>query len=444
MKSTRHTATLLLLHLCLLGTVTATDWPQWLGPNRDAVWTETGIVSGFPSGGPRQVWSTSIGHGYSGPSVANGRVYIMDRLRTAGDDTANQTSSQNQERVLCFEEHTGKLLWKHEYSCPYTVSYPAGPRVTPTVDGGRVFSLGAEGHLFCFDAIAGKVNWSRQLKQDYGVKTPLWGFAGHPLVEGQKLICLVGGRGSVAVAFDKTTGRELWRALSAAEPGYCPPQIITHAGRRQLIIFHPEAVNSLDPETGEVFWSEPYNARSGLTSSMPRLMGDQLFCTTFYEGSLLLQLDAASPGATVAWRSPRGDERRTTHLNSIISTPFAEHGFVYGVCSYGQLRCLKAATGERLWSTLQATTSGEEVRWANAFLVKNGGRYFLFNEMGDLIIARLDPTGYQEISRARLLQPTNNDAGRPVLWSHPAFANRRIYVRNDGELACFDLAGPQR
>jgi outer membrane protein assembly factor BamB len=385
-----------------------------------------------------------VGSGYSGPSVAGGRVYVMDRLRTPTGDTAAKPASDDRERVLCFEEHTGKLLWKHEYSCPYTVSYPAGPRVTPTVDEGRVFSLGTEGQLVCLDAARGTVNWSRELKEDYGIKTPLWGFAAHPLVDGQRLICLVGGRGSVAVAFDKTSGRELWRALAAAEPGYCPPQIITHAGRRQLIIFHPEAVNSLDPATGAVFWSVPYNARSGLTISMPRLIGDQLFCTTFYEGSLMLKLNPTAPGATVAWRSPRGDERKTTHLNSIISTPVAERGFIYGVCSYGQLRCLKAETGERIWSTLQATTSGEEVRWANAFLVKHADRYFLFNEKGDLIIARLDPAGYEEVSRAHLLAPTNNDAGRPVVWSHPAFANRRVYVRNDGELACFDLAVPQR
>jgi outer membrane protein assembly factor BamB len=117
-----------------------------------------------------------------------------------------------------------------------------------------------------------------------------------------------------------------------------------------------------------------------------------------------------------------------------------EGGYIYGVCSYGQLRCLNADTGERVWETLQATTSGEPVRWANAFIVKNADRFFLFNERGDLIIARLSPGGYQEQSRTHLLDPLNKDPGRPVVWSHPAFANRHVYARNDREIVCADLA----
>lgn len=116
-----------------------------------------------------------------------------------------------------------------------------------------------------------------------------------------------------------------------------------------------------------------------------------------------------------------------------------ENGYIYGVCSYGQLRCLKAETGERIWETFQATTDGQPVRWANAFIVKNGNRFFLENEKGDLIIARLSPKGYQEISRTHLLEPTGDAAGRAVVWSHPAFANRHVYARNDKEIVCVDL-----
>jgi outer membrane protein assembly factor BamB len=123
-----------------------------------------------------------------------------------------------------------------------------------------------------------------------------------------------------------------------------------------------------------------------------------------------------------------------------MSTPFLEDGYIYGVCSYGQLRCMKAETGERVWETFQATTSGEPVRWANAFIVKNGEHFFLFNEKGDLIIANLTPKGYEELSRAHLLEPTNTAAGRDVLWSHPGFANRHMYARNDKEVICVDLA----
>jgi outer membrane protein assembly factor BamB len=151
-------------------------------------------------------------------------------------------------------------------------------------------------------------------------------------------------------------------------------------------------------------------------------------------------LDPAKPNGTLGWRTRKASEKDTTHLNSILCTPFLEDGYVYGVCSYGQLRCLKAETGERVWETFQATTSGDPVRWANAFIVKNGGRFFLFNEKGDLIIAKLSSSGYQEVSRAHLLEATNKDCGRPVVWSHPAFADRCCFARNDKELICVDLA----
>jgi outer membrane protein assembly factor BamB len=319
------------------------------------------------------------------------------------------------------------------------VSYPAGPRAAPLVSDGKVYSLGAEGNLFCLDAESGKIGWSHDFKKDFGVKTPLWGFAGHPFLDGRRLICLAAGEGTTVVAFDKDTGKEIWRALSAKEPGYSSPMICEAGGKRQLIMFHPEAVNSLDPETGNIYWSEPYKARSGMTLATPRQLGDELFVTTFYNGSLMLRLDATKPAATSIWRTEKESEKNTTQLNAVMCTPFLEAGHIYGVCSYGQLRCLKADTGERLWETFQATTGGEPVRWANAFLVKNGNRFFLFNEKGDLIIARFSPKGYEEISRTHLLEPTGEAAGRAVLWSHPAFANRHLYARNDKEIICVDL-----
>lgn len=422
----------------------ADDWPQWLGPNRDAVWRETGIVDKFPDGGPRVLWRTSIGAGYAGPSVAGGRVYIADRQLASGvsnpADPFQRGKIQGTERVLCLNEADGKLVWKHEYDCPYTISYPAGPRVAPQVSGGKVYSLGAEGNLVCLDAKDGKLVWSRDFKKDCGAETPIWGFAGHPLIDGQKLICLAGGEGSTVVAFDKDTGKELWRALTAKEPGYSSPMIFEAGGKRQLILWHPEAANSLDPETGKVYWSEPFKARAGMTIATPRKMGDELFFTCFYNGSLMMKLDDAAPSAKPLWRTDKASEKETTHLNAVMCTPFLQDGYIYGVCSYGQLRCLKADTGERVWETFKATTSGEPVRWANAFIVKNGDRFFLFNEKGDLVIARLSPKGYDEISRAHLLEPTNTAAGRDVLWSHPAFANRHMYARNDKEVICVDLA----
>ncbi len=432
------------LLLCAgLHRASADDWPQWLGPQRDGVWRETGILEKFPEAGPTRRWRTEIGAGYSGPAVAGGRVFVMDRIVPTDAPKPKSAFDFAQipgtERILCFNEADGHLVWKQEYDCPYTVSYAAGPRTTPLVAGGRVFTLGTMGNLLCLDAATGEKVWERDFKKDFGLKIPTWGVAANPLLDGKKLICLVGGEGSVAVAFDKDTGRELWRALSAKEPGYAPPTIHEFAGRRQLILWHAEAVNGLDPETGRVLWTEPWKLNYGMAIPTPRAMGANLFLTCFYNGSLMLHFEEGKEAPVTVWRTQRMSERDTTHLNCTMATPFIEDGHIYGPCSYGQFRCLRADTGERVWETF-VPTSGKSERWGNCFVVKNGPRFLLFSEKGDLIIAHLSPQGYQEISRAHLLDPLNTDPGRPVVWSHPAFANRHVYVRNDRELICVDLA----
>lgn len=423
----------------------ADDWPQWLGPKRDGVWREKGILAKFPEGGPKVRWRTSIGAGYAGPAVAAGKVVITDWILDPGSkNPANpfqRSPVAGTERILCLDEANGKVLWQHEYPSAYKVSYPAGPRTTPVIAGGKVFTLGTMGDLVCLDLQKGKVLWSKNFLKDYSAPVPLWGFAAHPLLDGDKLICLVGGEGSLTVAFHKDTGKELWRSLSAKEPGYCPPMIYEVGGVRQLIIWHPEAVCSLDPETGKQYWSQPFTSKAGLSIPTPRLSGDLLFVTAFYNGPLMLKLDKDKPTASVLWKGKSNSEqpRLTDGLHSIMPTPFLKDDHIYGVCSYGELRCLKLKTGERVWATHQAT-GGESVRWGNAFLVEHQDRFFLFNEQGDLIIAKLSPKGYEEISRTHILEPTNHMAGRPVIWSHPAYANQSIYARNDKEMVCISLA----
>ncbi|MBE0542180.1 MAG: PQQ-like beta-propeller repeat protein [Verrucomicrobia bacterium] len=438
---TGATGAIFLVCLLAAATVRADDWPQWLGPQRDGVWRETGILEEFPTNGLRFRWRTGIGSGYAGPAVAGGRVFVHDRK--LAPDTANPSNPFDRgripgsERVLCLDEKDGRVVWTYEYDCPYTVSYAAGPRATPVVHQGKVYTLGAEGHLHCLDAATGKVLWAREFTRDFDCKTPIWGFAGHPLVDGQKLICLVGGEGSVAVAFDKDTGKELWRALSAREPGYAPPMIYEFGGQRQLILWHPEAVNGLDPETGRLLWTHRARVRSGMSIATPRQLGDRLFLTSFYSGSLMLRVQDGAPD--VLWQTAKASEKDTEMLHSVMSTPIVLSDHIYGSCSYGQFRCLKTATGERVWETF-APTTGKSERWGNAFIVAQGDRYFLFNEQGDLIIARLTPQKYEELGRVRLLEPDNKDARRPVVWSHPAFANRSVYARNDAEIVCASLA----
>lgn len=421
----------------------ALDWPQWLGPERDGVWRETGITQKFQEGGPRRLWAIPIGAGYSGPSVASGRVFVFDRVPAQGAAKPKSAFDVAQipgvERILCVDEKTGSNLWKFEYDCPYTISYAAGPRATPLVRGGKVYTVGAMGNLTCVKASSGELEWKHDFKEEYQLKIPTWGVSANPLIEGKQLFCLVGGEGSVVVAFDKDSGKELWRALSAKEPGYAPPVMCRFGGRRQLIVWHAEAVNGLDPETGKSLWSVPWKMNYGMSITTPRQIGDELFLTAFYNGSLLLRFEAGRDTPTEVWRTQKMSERDTVHLNSVMATPLIEGGYVYGPCSYGQFRCLRLATGERLWETF-APTSGKSERWGNCFIVKNQDRAFLFSEVGDLILARLSPQGYQEISRAHVIDPTNTDPGRPVVWSHPAFANRHGFFRNDRELVSVDLA----
>ena len=201
----RHLIVLLCVGSLAGGGAWADDWPQWLGPQRDAVWHEAGILNEFLSSGPAVQWRTPIGGGYSGPAVANGRVYVSDRLLAPGvQNPTNQfdrSSARGVERVLCLNETDGQIVWQHEYDCPYTVSYPAGPRTTPVVDNGKVYTLGTEGNLLCLNATTGKVIWERNFKQDFHVASPIWGFAANPLLDGNKLICLVGGTGTGVVVF---------------------------------------------------------------------------------------------------------------------------------------------------------------------------------------------------------------------------------------------------
>ncbi len=409
----------------------ADDWPQWLGPQRDGIWRESGILKKFPESGLKVRWRTPIAAGYAGPAVAQGRVYVTDRLKEEG--------MPSRERVLCLNEADGSIVWKYEYDCPYKVSYSAGPRTTPVVHEGKVYTLGTEGNLYCLEAASGKVVWSHEYKKELKVSTPEWGFSAHPLIYKDKLICLARGNGSTVLAYDKNTGTELWRALSAKEPGYAPPMVYQFADGPQLIVWHPEAINGLNPDTGKTLWTQPFTARVGMSIATPRAFGNRLFFTCFYNGPIMLEVQKANV-PTVVWRGKGENEYKTDGIHSVFSTPFFDGDNIYGVCSYGQLRCLNAKTGERLWSTLQATTDGKEVRWGNTFLIKQEDRFFLPNEKGDLIIARLTPQGYEEVSRTHLLDPTNRDCGRMVVWSHPAFANRCIYARNDKEILCASLA----
>ncbi len=440
----------LLMSIVPMTAVRADDWPQWLGPNRDGEWKETGILDKFPANGPKVAWRAKTGQGYGGPAVSQGKVFFGDRILTDKDGNLNSSlrgGKNGVERMVCLDQKTGAELWKHEYPVEYKIQYGAGPRCTPTVDGDRVYLLGAMGDLHCYNVADGKVLWSKSFLKDYEAKLNIWGFAAHPLVDGDKLICLVGGSGErLVVAFDKKTGKELWTSQSLmADAGYCAPVIYDFGGQRTLVIWHGRAVVGLDPDTGKRLWNYPWEIKYALTAPMPiKVARNELFLSAFYDGPLWLTLNTI-PLAAKKLNSRGEKPDQTAGIQSIMPTPYLKGGHIYGVCSYGELRCIDAKTGERLWETRKPTVGtpteeGKETRWGNAFLTPNGDRFFLFNEQGELVIAKLSPKGYEEIDRAKIVTPTNKMPGRPVVWCHPAYAGKCLFVKNDEEMVCVDLA----
>jgi outer membrane protein assembly factor BamB len=304
------------------------------------------------------------------------------------------------------------------------------------------------GDLLCLNAADGKVIWSHHLLKDFELADPpTWGYAAHPVLDGQRLFCLVGGTNSAVVAFDKDTGKELWRSLTAPEIGYAPPVLTTIGGKRQLIIWHPDALAGLEPETGKVLWTHKYPVhekpqRPEVTIATPRVMDDKIFVSSFYHGSLLLQVTNQPWGASVAWnRYSSSDSELNDGLHTTMCTPVWNQGHIYGLCGYGELRCLDAKTGDRVWKS-DGAVGGKIGLFGTAFLVEHEDRVFIWNDQGELILARFTPKGFEEISRTKLLETSENTRGRDIVWCHPAFANRCAYVHNGKEMICVSLAVP--
>ena len=427
-KSTFAIIIALLLHI----PVFAADWPQWRGENRDGIWREKGIIQKFEHEQLPIRWRAKIANGYSGPTVANGRVYITDRL----------TSPEKVERIHCFDAMTGDTIWSHSYESNYIkVGYPDGPRASVTINDGRAYSLGSMGHLFCLDAAKGDILWSKDLYTEYKISLPIWAIAAAPLVEKDLVILQIGGADNAClVAFDKVTGKEKWRALND-KASYSAPIIIRQASQRVLVCWTGGSVAGLDPMTGKLHWQHPFvPVKMVLNIATPVFENGYLFVSGFYDGSLLLKVNPDELSVEQVWRRRGQSERITDSLHCCISTPVLQGDYIYGVDSYGELRCLDLKTGDRIWENLDATPKD---RWSNIHMVRHEDKIWMFNERGELIISKLSPKGFHEISRTKLIEPTTGQLKRGekgVCWSHPAFANRHIYIRNDEELICADLS----
>ncbi len=407
----------------LLAMGRAEDWPQWRGPNRQGSWDETGILESFPPEGLTVRWRFPVGRGFSSPVVARGQVYVTD---------AELLRPKIREQVYCLDAGTGKPLWSSssEVAYPDWIFIPGqerGPGATPIVQDGKVYALGGFGHLVCLEAARGEVCWEKNLSQEYRLKD--FPTDASPLIEGNLLILAIGGKpGAAAIALDKNSGREVWRALDEP-PTHSSPIILFAGGARQLILWTQQSVSSLNPTSGQTYWREPLPTSADFAVATPVAQKNLLLV-----GGLMLKLETDRPGASVLWPQTRALSRR---ILSNTSTALIVNGHLFSAKSSGELVCLEADSGRQAWETSQVTDLKDG---ASIHLTRHGDSAFLFTDQGELIRARLTPAGYQEIGRFPLLEPTSSFSGRKVVWVAPAYANRHVYARNDQELICSSLA----
>jgi len=414
----------LALHFVLTSVHTVADttrgeeWPVWRGPRGDGTWKAPMLPNVWPKQKLPVIWRQRVGGGYSGVVVADGRVYTMDR----------QTEPSEVERVLCFDSKTGKRLWTHSYDAPYQkLTYDSGPRASPTVYEGRVYTLGAVGHMCCLDAESGQVIWSQDAEAQLNAERPRWGFAASPVIWRNLVIMHIGARPKgCLVAFDRISGNEVWR--SSDDPaGYCTPIIIEHEGNEQIICWTPEHILGISPNTGEIYWSVPYKVTNGVSIATPIFHEELVFVSGYWEGSKAIRLGKGPRKASLIWTENQ-------YLRALMSQPLYRDGHIYLLDkSYG-LTCFKLQTGEKLWDDEHKMTPRGRNPQATMVWAGDSYRVLVLNSDGELILARFTPGGYIEQSRTKIIGHT---------WAHPAYAGDCVYARNDSELVCVRLTGTE-
>lgn len=393
--------TLLLLTVLSL----AADWPQWRGVHRDGNWPEKDLPARLPDKlTPR--WKRPLGAGYGGVAVSGGRVYVQDR----------QTSPREVERVVCLDAADGKPLWEHAYPVAYgKLEYGNGPRATPTVHAGRVYTYGALGHLFCLDAKSGKVVWRRDAVKDFQGVVPTWGHACSPLVEGKTLIVQAGGPGALLVALDLDTGKEVWRSLDDP-PGYSSPVVIDTGRWRQLVYFTPRHIVGMEPSTGKPVWREPFAGITYDVSISDVVYADGvLLASNYWSGSKAIRLDETGRNPKVAWEGK--------NLSLLMATPLVQGKYIYGLDRFRGLKCLEMATGKVLWENEHVTPRDSNPQASLVWV--GGGRALVLNTPGELLLVELSPKGLTRRGRAPIIGRT---------WAHPGFGGGSVFARSDKEI----------
>lgn len=402
------------------GMATAEDWPRWRGPRGDGSWQAPKLAEKFPSEGPPVLWKQPIGGGYAGIVTASGRVYTMDRPKP----TEKGKSPDGTERVLCFDAQSGDILWSHEYPANYgDLDYGNGPRGAPTIDGEFVYTLGAVGRACCLDAQTGKVHWERETVPELGAKVPTWGFAASPFITGDLVVLHVGAEpnGSL-VALNRRTGEEVWRSIPDPA-GYCTPILVERNSGSQLIIWTPLNVRSVDPKTGELYWTIPYEVTYGVSIATPIVVGDIVFVAGYWEGSKAIKLGPAPQEATLLWEENR-------FLRGLMAPPLERDGLVYLLDKQHGLTCFELATGEKRWDDGNEMTPRGRNPQATMVWIGDEDRVMILNSEGELILARFSPQGYREESRAKVIGPT---------WANPGYSGSRLFARSDEEIVAIGL-----
>lgn len=392
------------------------DWPRWRGVRGDGTWNAPTLPATWPDGGLQQVWRAELGGGYGGIAVSGGRVCAMDRQKTPDDV----------ERVLCFDAVTGEELWSHSWPVDYSgIAYDNGPRATPTMFQGRAFTMGAVGHLLCLDAASGDVIWSKDLVKDFGARVPLWGLSASPVMFDSLVIVHPGAEpDGCFIAFDTQSGDEIWRSLPDAA-GYATPLLIEHDGTRQLVAWTPTNVRGLEPATGKLLWTVPFEVNYGTSIADPIFHEGLVLVSSYYEGSKAIRVTDGSTEPEVIWH----DER---NLRGLMSQPLYREGYAYLIDKRAGLTCFEFATGKKIWDDDNRMTPKGRNPQATMVWLNDEDRAIVLNSDGELILVRLNPAGYVEESRTKIIDTT---------WAHPAYAGNCVYARDDSEIVCVVLPG---
>ncbi len=387
----------------------ADDWPQWRGPNRDGVARGTGLLSSWPSDGPRVVWKAETGEGYSSPIVAGGRVFLL-------------VQQGENEAVVCRDAGDGRELWRHAYPARFhNAEAGTGPHSTPAVAGDCVYTVGATGKFHCLDVRTGTVRWVHDLLAEFQVTNQEYGVSFSPLIEGNRVVTMPGGpNGSSVVAFDRIDGRLVWKALDD-RAGYSSPVAATLAGRRQVVCLTAESVVGLAPEDGKLLWKYPWPLFKDCNVATPVVVGDYVFISSGYsKGCSLLEI-TADGGAAFHARPVYEHNRMRNHFST--SVIYGDH--LYGFDDFF-LAAMDLRTGKVLW---------KERGFGKGTLLAADGRLIILGDNGRLVLADASPVEFRERARCKLLH------GR--CWTMPALAGGKLYIRDEKSILCLDLrAGP--